>query len=325
MLGSGSWGTALAVQLARAGRDIVMWGIETHEIKKMSQQRSNTTYLPGVDFPDALNVTTELRDALTGSEDILIAVPSHAFRETLERLDACQIPVKSLAWATKGLEPETGLLPHQVVEQVMPAQVLTAVLSGPTFAAEVGAQLPSAVTIASKDEAYALHLAKSIATDNFRTYLSTDMVGVEVGGGTKNVLAIGAGISDGLGFGANSRALLITRGLIEMIRLGVSLGAQKDTFMGLSGAGDLVLTCTDDQSRNRRFGLALARGTTVDKALRESGQVVEGYYAAKSAHLVATRQKIDMPIIEQIYRVIYEGMSPKEAVTNLMRRPMATE
>ena len=156
MLGSGSWGTALAVQLARAGRDTVMWGIETHEIKKMSQRRSNTTYLPGVDFPDALNVTTELGDALTDSEDILVAVPSHAFRETLERLDTCQIPVKSLAWATKGLEPETGLLPHQVAEQVMPAQVLTAVLSGPTFAAEVGAQLPSAVTIASKNETYAL-------------------------------------------------------------------------------------------------------------------------------------------------------------------------
>ena len=151
------------------------------------------------------------------------------------------------------------------------------------------------------------------------------MVGVEVGGGTKNVLAIGAGISDGLGFGANSRALLIARGLIEMVRLGVSLGAQKDTFMGLSGVGDLMLTCTDDQSRNRRFGLALARGTTVDKALRESGQVVEGYYAAKSAYLVAARQKIDMPIIEQIYRVIYDGISPEKAVTSLMRRPMATE
>jgi len=207
----------------------------------------------------------------------------------------------------------------------MPAQVLTAVLSGPTFAAEVGAQLPSAVTIASKNETYALRLAKLIATDNFRAYPSTDMVGVEVGGGTKNVLAIGAGISDGLGFGANSRALLIARGLIEMVRLGVSLGAQKDTFMGLSGVGDLMLTCTDDQSRNRRFGLALARGTTVDKALRESGQVVEGYYAAKSAYLVAARQKIDMPIIEQIYRVIYDGISPEKAVTSLMRRPMATE
>ena len=325
MLGSGSWGTALAIQLARAGRDTVMWGIETHEIKKMSQQRSNTTYLPGVDFPETLSVTTELGDAVTGSEDVLVAVPSHAFRETLERLYASQIPVKSLVWATKGLEPETGLLPHQVAEQVMSTQALTAVLSGPTFAAEVGAQLPSAVTIASKDEAYALRLAKLIATDTFRAYPSTDMVGVEVGGGTKNVLAIGAGISDGLGFGANARALLITRGLIEMIRLGVSLGAQKDTFMGLSGAGDLVLTCTDDQSRNRRFGLALARGITAEKALSESGQVVEGYYAAKSAHLVAARQEIDMPIIEQIYRVIYEGVSPEKAVTNLMRRPMAKE
>ena len=325
MIGSGSWGTALAIQLARAGRDTVMWGIETHEIKKMSRQRSNITYLPGVDFPDALNVTTELGEALTDSEDILVAVPSHAFRETLERLAACQIPVKSLAWATKGLEPETGLLPHQVAEQIMPAQVLTAVLSGPTFAAEVGAQLPSAVTIASKNETYALRLAKLIATDNFRAYPSSDMVGVEVGGGTKNVLAIGAGLSDGLGFGANSRALLIARGLIEMVRLGVSLGAQKDTFMGLSGAGDLVLTCTDDQSRNRRFGLALARGTTIEEALRESGQVVEGYYAAKSAYLVAARQKIDMPIIEQIYRVIYDGISPEKAVANLMRRPMTTE
>ena len=302
-----------------------MWGIEKNEIKEMAQNRCNVRYLPGADFPDGLRVTTELTEALTGAEDVLIAVPSHAFRETVERLNASQVPLKHLAWATKGLEFESGLLPHQVAEQVLATNIPTAVLSGPTFAAEVGAQLPSAITIASENKAYALRLAKSITSDNFRAYPSTDIIGVEVGGATKNILAIGAGISDGLGFGANSRVLLVTRGLIEMTRLGVALGAQKDTFMGLSGMGDLVLTCTDNQSRNRRFGLALARGATILEALGESGQVVEGYYAAKSVHMIAARHNVEMPIVEQIYKVIYETTSPETAVTALMRRPIAAE
>jgi len=325
VLGSGSWGTALAIQFARAGRDTIMWGIETHEIESMAKARRNTTYLPDAPFPDRLAVTTDFEAALAGAEDVLVVVPSHAFRETLHRLADARTPVTRLAWATKGFETDTGLLPHQVAEQVLGADVPTAVLSGPTFAAEVGLGLPSAMVVASTDADYALRLAESIATDNFRAYLSTDITGVEVGGATKNVLAIGAGISDGLGFGSNTRIALVTRGLMEMTRLGMALGAKKDTFMGLSGMGDLVLTCTDDQSRNRRFGLALGRGADIEQAREEIGQVVEGYYAALAVHRVAQRLGVEMPIVEEIYKVVYEGASAQEAVVKLMRRPITPE
>jgi len=302
-----------------------MWGIEHDEIKSMARTRRNATYLPDANFPDELQVTTELDEALTGADDVLVVVPSHAFRETLERLKDSSLPLKHLAWATKGFETETGLLPHQVVREVLDPELPTAVISGPTFAAEVGAGLPSAVTIASAEEANAQRLAKAITTDTFRAYPAQDIIGVEVGGATKNVLAIGAGISDGLGFGANTRIAMVTRGLMEMTRLGLALGAEKDTFMGLSGMGDLVLTCTDNQSRNRRFGLGLAKGAAVEEARRAIGQVVEGFYAALAVYRVANRLEVEMPIVEQIYKVIYEGVSPQEAVITLMRRPITPE
>jgi glycerol-3-phosphate dehydrogenase (NAD(P)+) len=232
---------------------------------------------------------------------------------------------RNVAWATKGFEAETGLLPNQVAAEVLGSRATTAVLSGPTFAAEVGSGLPTAITIASDDADNALRLAHSISTDNFRGYPSTDIVGVEVGGATKNVLAIGAGISDGLGFGANTRIALVTRGLMEMTRLGLALGAQKDTFMGLSGMGDLVLTCTDDQSRNRRFGLGLAKGADVDAAREAIGQTVEGFYAASAVRNVAAKLDVDMPIVAEIYKVVYEGKSPQDAVTTLMSRPISPE
>jgi glycerol-3-phosphate dehydrogenase (NAD(P)+) len=325
VLGSGSWGTALAIQFARAGSDTIMWGIETDEIESMARERRNATYLPAAPFPDRLEVTTELDTALSDADDMLVVVPSHAFREMLHRLADAGTRIRRLAWATKGFETDTGLLPHQVAEQVLGPDVSTAVLSGPTFAAEVGIGLPSAMVIASSDADYALRLAESITTDNFRAYISTDITGVEVGGATKNVLAIGAGISDGLGFGANTRIALVTRGLMEMTRLGVALGAKKDTFMGLSGMGDLVLTCTDDQSRNRRFGLALGQGADIETARKSIGQVVEGYYAALAVHRVAQRLDVDMPIVEEIYKVVYEGANPQEAVVRLMRRPITPE
>ncbi|HEY5623933.1 MAG TPA: NAD(P)H-dependent glycerol-3-phosphate dehydrogenase [Gammaproteobacteria bacterium] len=325
VLGSGSWGTALAIQIVRAGRPAIMWGIETDKIEAMARSRCNSTYLPGIGFPDGLEVTTEFNEALSGVEDVLVVVPSHAFRETLERLAALSKPPPFLVWATKGFETETGNLPHQVAEEVLGPDVTTGVLSGPTFAAEVGLGLPTAITIASRDADFALRLAQSLSTDTFRAYPSSDMVGVEVGGATKNVLAIGAGISDGLGFGANTRVALITRGLMEMTRLGLALGAQKDTFMGLSGMGDLVLTCTDDQSRNRRFGLGLAKGADVEEARKAIGQTVEGYYAARAVRTVAERVGVEMPIVEEIYKVIYERMSPQQAVVNLMRRPVTPE
>jgi glycerol-3-phosphate dehydrogenase (NAD(P)+) len=291
----------------------------------MAQARRNVRYAPHAEFPASLTVTADLTAALAAAEVVLLVVPSHAFRSMLTALARTGVALRGLAWATKGFELETGLLPHQVVTAVMPQDFPTAVLAGPTFASEVGAGLPSAMTIASRSEPYALRLAEAISTESFRAYTSTDIVGVEVGGATKNVFAIGAGISDGLGFGANTRIALLTRGLAEMTRLGLALGAQKDTFMGLAGMGDLVLTCTDDQSRNRRFGLALAAGKGVDDALRSIGQVVEGYYGARAVRVVAARTGVDMPIVEQIYRVIYEGLAPKDAVAALMRRPIIGE
>ncbi len=325
VLGSGSWGTALAIQFARTGRPTIMWGIERDEIQAMARERRNDAYLPGVPFPELLEVTTRLEDALGDAEDVLIVVPSHAFRETLQRIADSGVTPRHLSWATKGFETASGLLPHQVAERMLDPGVPTAVISGPTFAAEVAAGLPSAVTVASADEGNARRLARAISTTTFRAYTSPDIVGVEVGGATKNALAIGAGISDGLGFGANTRIAVVTRGLMEMTRLGLALGAQRETFMGLSGIGDLVLTCTDDQSRNRRFGLRLARGDSVDEARKAIGQVVEGYYAARAVRLAAARLDVEMPIVEQIHRIIYEGMAPRQAVDALMNRPLVPE
>ena len=302
-----------------------MWGIETHEIEAMAKSRMNATYLPDVNFPDELDVTIDFDAAISSASDVLVVVPSHASRETLKRLASLSSPPRFVAWATKGFESESGLLPNQVAQEVLGSTAQTAVLSGPTFATEVGLGLPSAISVASKNSDYALRLAQMMTTDNFRAYPSKDVVGVEVGGATKNVLAIGAGISDGLGFGANTRVALITRGLMEMTRLGLALGAKKDTFMGLSGMGDLVLTCTDNQSRNRRFGLGLAKGADVEEARKAIGQTVEGYYAAHAVRIVARRLDVEMPIVDEIYKVIYEGMSPQEAVVNLMRRPITPE
>jgi glycerol-3-phosphate dehydrogenase (NAD(P)+) len=323
VLGAGSWGTALAIQFARAGHAPVLWGRDRGHIDALALARRNERYLPDAEFPARLEVTSDLAVAVRGAEDVLVVVPSHGFRTLLEAL--APLAVRNLAWATKGFELETGLLPYQVVEQVFDTGIPTAVLSGPTFAREVGAGLPSAMTIASADDDYAQRLAESISTDTFRAYTSSDVTGVEVGGATKNVYAIGAGICDGLGFGANTRIALIARGLAEMTRLGLALGGKQETFMGLAGMGDLVLTCTDDQSRNRRFGLALARGATASDALRSIGQVVEGFNGARAVQRVAARLGVAMPIVEQLYQVLHEGLNPKAAVAALMRRPITPE
>jgi glycerol-3-phosphate dehydrogenase (NAD(P)+) len=325
VLGSGSWGTALAVHLARTGHRAILWGIETDELTAMARDRTNQRYLPGVELPAGVEIEHDFERAVAAASQLLLVVPSHAFREVLERLKPVLRPEQRVAWATKGFELSTGKLPHEVALEVLGPSIPTAVLSGPTFAKEVGAGLPSALTVASADEKYALELARNISGVNLRAYASGDMTGVEVGGATKNVLAIGAGISDGLGFGANTRVAMITRGLVEMMRLGVALGADRETFMGLAGLGDLVLTCTDDQSRNRRMGLALAAGKTSEQAQREIGQVVEGVLAARAVRDVARRVGVEMPISEQIYRVLYQGLAPKEAVIALMQRTVKTE
>ena len=322
VLGAGSWGTALAIQFARSGHPVRLWSRSARDVADMRAERRNRRYLPESAFPDAIEVDDDLATALRDAGTIIIAVPSHGLRELLRQLKPLLRRDARLAWATKGFELDTGRLPHQVAYEVLGDRYPVAVLSGPTFAREVGMGLPTAMTIASPDAEFAHQLAHRLQGHNFRAYTSTDIVGVEVGGAVKNVLAVGAGLCDGLGFGANTRVALITRGLSEVMRLGVALGAQPETFMGLAGLGDLVLTCTDNQSRNRRFGLALAAGKSVEEALREIGQVVEGYTAARAVHAVARREKVDMPIAEGIYRVLYENEPARDVVRNLMMRPV---
>jgi len=325
VLGAGSWGTALAIQFARAGHPTRLWTRSAADANAMRAERTNRRYLPEGRFPDGIEVHEDLAAAVRGVVAIIVAVPSHALRELLVNLKPLLARDARLAWATKGFEISTGKLPHQVAYEVLGDRYPVAVLSGPTFAREVGMGLPTAMTIASPDEDFANQLAKALHASNFRAYTSTDIVGVEVGGAVKNVLAVGAGLCDGLGFGANTRIAMITRGLNEIVRLGVALGAQPETFMGLAGLGDLVLTSTDNQSRNRRFGLALAAGKPVREALADIGQVVEGYSAARAVHAVALREKVDMPIVGGIYRVLYEDAPARDVVKDLMTRPIRPE
>jgi glycerol-3-phosphate dehydrogenase (NAD(P)+) len=302
-----------------------MWGRDSAQLQAMAEAGCNARYLPGATFPETLRPFTDLAACVHGVRDVLVAVPSHAFRDTLTRVLPLLADDARVCWATKGFELHTGKLPHQVAAEILGRDRPMAVLSGPTFAREVGDALPTAMTIAANDSAFAEDLAFALSADNFRAYTSDDMIGVEVGGAVKNVLAIGAGMSDGLGFGANTRIALITRGLVEMTRLGVALGARKETFMGLAGMGDLVLTCTDDQSRNRRMGLAIASGSTVDEAQGEIRQVVEGVMAAEAVNEVADSLGIEMPICHQIYRILYRGAPPREAVAALMNRELKAE
>ena len=292
------------MQFARSGRPVRLWGRNRALLNSISRDRENRRYLPGIALPDCLLVHAGLDAAIEGADDVLIAVPSRGLRETLKDLQPLLHGGERVCWATKGFELASGKLPHEIVRELLGGDHAIAVLSGPTFAREVGEGLPTALTIAANDETFADDLARALSGANFRAYTSCDIIGVEVGGAVKNVIAIGAGLSDGLGFGANARIALINRGLAEMIRLGVALGAKQDTFVGLAGMGDLVLTCTDDQSRNRRLGLALASGRTVEQAQEEIQQVVEGVRAGKAVHQVAARLGVEMPICEQVYRIL---------------------
>ena len=325
VLGAGSWGTALAIQFARAVQQTTLWGRAEDEPERLEAERQNQRYLPDIHFPDALRIDPDLERVVRANTDLLVAVPSHALRIMLEEIRPFLGDEHRIAWATKGFELDTGLLPHQVARDVLGPDRPLAVLSGPTFAREVGAGLPTAMTVAATDPEFAAELATRMSNETFRAYTSDDLTGVEIGGAVKNVIAIAAGISDGLGFGANTRVALISRGLIEMTRLGAALGARQQTFMGLSGMGDLVLTCTDDQSRNRRMGLGLAAGRTTDEVAAEIGQVVEGVLAANAVHGVAVKLGVDMPICEQVYRILYENLSPEQAVGVLMSRELGPE
>lgn len=325
VLGTGSWGTALALLAARNDCDTLLWGHNRQHVEALRRAGENQRYLPGFIFPDKLRVTDDLREAVAFSPRLLISVPSHAFKSTLINIKPFLGQSPQIAWATKGFDGETGALLSEVVAGILGENIATAVLSGPTFAREVAADLPTAITIASASEDFISQLTGALHNQRFRTYTSTDIVGVQVGGAIKNVLAIAAGIADGLGFGANTRAALITRGLTEIMRLGIKLGGQSDTFMGLAGLGDLILTCTDNQSRNRRFGLALGQGKSRERAVEEIAQEVEGISAAHEAYRLSQKYNVEMPITEQVYNVLFNGLDPKQAVQNLLTRDQKSE
>lgn len=324
VLGAGSYGTALAIQLARSERLVYLWGRDPEAIETMQQVRENTRYLPDCEFPQSLVPHADLEHVIGESGDLILAVPSHGIRDLLETI-APLLKGQRLACAAKGLEPGTGRLLDDVFVDVLGEDYPVAFIAGPTFAKEVGQGIPTAVTVAARDEAVARDFAAYFHHHGFRAYTQTDVIGVEVGGAVKNVLAIGVGIADGLGAGANTRALMITRGLAEMMRLTEAIGGSGDTMMGLAGIGDLVLTCTDDQSRNRRMGLALAAGKSVEEAQTEIGQVVEGVRVAAEVWRLAQQHQVEMPICEQIYRVLHEGQPPLMAAKVLAERPQRAE
>ncbi|MBH2887168.1 NAD(P)H-dependent glycerol-3-phosphate dehydrogenase [Serratia marcescens] len=326
VIGAGSYGTALAITLARNGHSVVLWGHNPAQIQTLQHDRCNQAFLPDVPFPDTLLLEADLARALAASRDVLVVVPSHVFGDVLRQLKPHLRPDARIVWATKGLEAETGRLLQDVAREALGETIPLAVLSGPTFAKELAAGLPTAIALAAPDAQFAddlqqlLHCGKS-----FRVYSNPDFIGVQLGGAVKNVIAIGAGMSDGIGFGANARTALITRGLAEMSRLGSALGADPSTFMGMAGLGDLVLTCTDNQSRNRRFGIMLGQGKGVQEAQDSIGQVVEGYRNTKEVLALAQRHGVEMPITEQIYQVLYCHKDAREAALSLLGRARKDE
>jgi glycerol-3-phosphate dehydrogenase (NAD(P)+) len=326
IIGAGSYGTALALCFARNGNKTLLWGRNSEHLHEMSTSRVNQKYLPDAQFPDTLLIEADLETAVRSSHNILVSVPSHAFAVTLNQIQPFLQPQARLLWATKGLEADTGRLLQDVAKEILGDDISLAALSGPTFAKEMARGLPTAISLASSDPEFIkvisdlLHCEKS-----FRVYSNDDFIGVQLGGAVKNVIAIGAGIADGIGFGANARVALITRGMAELCRLGEAMNAKTETFMGMAGLGDLVLTCTDNQSRNRRFGLALGRGASVEDAINDIGQVVEGFRNTKEVYLLSRRMNVEMPITEQIYEVLYQGKSPKEAAVALLSREKRSE
>ena len=325
VLGAGSWGTALAVLIARNGYRTLFWGHDAARQARLAHERENARYLPGVRFPENLFIREDLLETVEEATHLLLVVPSHAFRATLEALKS-RLPADAIvAWASKGLEPATGRLLSQVAADELGEGQALGVISGPTFAKEVAQGLPTAITVAARETVTAEAIAAWLRNERVRIYTSTDLVGVELGGAVKNVLAIATGISDGLGLGANARAALITRGLAEMRRLSEALGGKPETVMGLAGIGDLVLTCTDNQSRNRQVGLALGKGRKLQVTLAEIGQVAEGVATAREVHQLAQRLQVDMPITEQVYRVLFEDVAPQTAVEALLRREVRPE
>ena len=323
VLGAGAWGSALAVALAGRHR-VTLWARDVIQLADMAATRSNARYLPGIEFPPSLLLSADLATAIVGAELILVATPSGAFRSVLKQLAALNSRA-ALVWVCKGFESGTMKLPHQVAQEALPDSVPRGVLSGPSFAQEVAAGLPTALTLASATPDTLRSAAAALHGGRLRVYTSTDVIGVELGGALKNVIAIAAGISDGLHFGHNARAALITRSVAEITRLGLALGGQLDTFMGLTGVGDLILTCTGDLSRNRQTGLRLATGESLESVLRGLGHVAEGVTTAREVERLAMQLGVDMPITHAVCRVLYDGVPPGVVVDELLGRDRKAE
>ncbi len=325
VIGAGSWGTALAIQLARSSHQSLLWGRNAADVSLMQQQSCNQRFLPGIVFPANLQVDDDLQRVVQQADEVLLAVPSHAFAEVLQQVATYLRPGQGIAWACKGLQPGTGRLLHQAARDLLGVERPLAVVTGPSFAIEVARGLPTAVTVAGTDELFCRKMALSLHSGNFRAYTSLDIVGAELGGAVKNVLAVATGISDGMGLGNNARAALVTRGMAEMMRLGRALKANEQTLIGLAGLGDLVLTCTGDLSRNRRLGLDLGAGKNLQDSLRAIGQVVEGVSTSEEIWRMAQRHKVDMPISEQVYGIIHKSLSPAQCLRDLLAREQKPE
>ncbi|TWI13553.1 NAD(P)H-dependent glycerol-3-phosphate dehydrogenase [Aerolutibacter ruishenii] len=325
VLGAGSWGTALAALIARHGHPTVLWGRDAATIDAIQNRHENPRYLPGIALPDTLHATTDLPVALHGADLVLVVVPSHAFAETLRALAPHRPARAGVAWATKGFEPGSGRFLHEVAGEVLGEGVPLAVVTGPSFAKEVAQGLPTALTVHSDDADFAQQVADALHGPTFRAYTGDDMLGAELGGAMKNVLAVATGAADGMQLGLNARAGLITRGLNEMLRLNQAIGGKAETLMGLAGLGDLVLTCTGDLSRNRRLGLALGRGQSIEDAVREIGQVVESVQTADEVIRQADKYGIELPISSGVRDVLHGVTTPKEGLQRLLAREQKPE
>jgi len=325
VLGAGSWGTALALQLDRSGSHSILWGRNPQHLARIRSSRENARYLPGIVIPDSIQIEEDILAAVKAADHILLVTPSYAFADTIKTIRQVLTPTQGVAWACKGFEPGSGRLLHQVATELLPTDTSLAIVTGPSFAKEVAMDLPTAVTVAGTDEDFTKAMAAALHGGRFRAYTSDDMIGAELGGAVKNVMAVATGICDGMKLGDNARAALITRGLAEMMRLGAALNAKPETLMGLAGAGDLILTCTGDLSRNRQLGLLLGAGKTLEQALDEIGQVVEGVNSAAEVQRLAEKYHVNMPISEQVNGIIHNGWNPAEGVATLMAREQKAE
>jgi glycerol-3-phosphate dehydrogenase (NAD(P)+) len=324
VLGAGSWGTALAALLARNGVPTTLWGRTAQSVVDIATAKRNVRYLPDLALPDALQLSGALEPTVRDAGTLLIAVPSHAFASLLDDIAPWIAPHAGVAWATKGFDPASGRFLHELVDERLPNHA-AAVVTGPSFAREVAIGLPTAVTVQSNDAAFAQEVARMLHSPLFRAYTGSDVLGAELGGAMKNVLAVATGVADGMQMGLNARAGLITRGIAEMMRLGAALGARAETLMGLAGLGDLVLTCTGDLSRNRRLGLALGRGVPLGRAVAEIGQVVESVQTVDTLMQLAMKTKVELPITSLVQRVLREELSPADAMKALLSREQKPE